>query len=284
MQADGDGVKDSSPIAGRTVTVRGSATGTAVRRLTARADAALGSAMIRRLILATAPAAAGGRAVARVPSRGPSRGLALARMLPALIGIGMLVGGIALVTQRSGRTWTVGEVTREMRRIALEGGEAATPMAGTLGPLRIAARTIDPATGDFLDFRIDSDRLLVTARRAVLMIDPDADTFAFDLHDVVFTRVPEPGEEPNAAAATGASALSFGGEGGSGGAGRSFVHTTARHLFGPAAFGQDIVPDAGARSSGGGAAGRRPAGGLSPRGANASEPANTGWLRDAGAD
>jgi len=57
-----------------------------------------------------------------------------------------------------------------------------------------------------------------------------------------------------------------------------------RHLFGPAAFGQDIVPDGGASRSGGGVAGRRSGGGLSPRGANAGESPNTGWLRDAGAN
>jgi hypothetical protein len=213
------------------------------------------------------------------------RGTAVARVLLPLLGVGMLVAGIVFSMQRRERTWTESEVVQEMRRIALEGGRAENPMAGGLGPLRIAARTIDAASGDFLDFRIESARMMVTARRAVLTVDPDRDTFAFDLHDVVFTRVPEiggdgAGEAGTAAGGGTASTLTFGGPTEIG----SFVHTTERHLFGPADFGQDIVPDGTRRSGGGGLAGPRPGGGFAPRGANATESPNTGWLRDAGAN
>lgn len=277
-KVDGEGVKDSLPIAGRAMTVSRSALGRSARAILATPTT-----------LARVPASAGpprsatrGLPSPRLDVMRTRRGLAVARVLLPLLGVGMLVAGIVFSMKSRERTWTESEVVQEMRRIALEGGRAETPMAGGLGPLRIAAGTIDAVSGDFLDFRIESARMMVTARRAVLTVDPHRDTFAFDLHDVVFTRVPEIDGDGSGAADEGgtASDLASGGPVDIG----SFVHTTDRHLFGPADFGQNIVPDGPRRSGGGGVAGPRPGGGFAPRGANASESPNTGWLRDAGAN
>jgi len=184
-----------------------------------------------------------------------------------MLGLGLLVAGILVAVRGRDRAWTVSEVTQEMRRIALEGGRAESPSAGWLGPLRIAAQSINAATGEFVGFRIETDTVMVSAARAMLEVDPAADTFAFDLREVVFTRVPSE-EQSAATAAAQAQAPPFGRPE----AVASLVHTTDRHLFGPAPFGRDIVPDGAPRQTvgtggPGGTAGGSPFG---PRGAAAT--------------
>lgn len=187
-------------------------------------------------------------------------------MLPAIIGFAVLALGIVLATRRGERTWTESEVVHEIRRIALEGGRAESLRAGRLGPLRLSARTVDPATGEFVGFRIETDQIMVAAARAAIVVDAEQDTFAFDLQEVVVTRIPDEVTEPGDAAPDA----------------QSLIHTADRHRFGPAAFGSDIKPDGTPRSGGGGLAGRRPGGALGPRGAAAADDPAGDWLRDAG--
>lgn len=194
------------------------------------------------------------------------RGASAARLLIPVAAVGMLVGGTIMSVRQKPRAWTVSEVTEEFRRLAIDGGAQGDRYAGSLGPMRIATRTIDGSTGDFLGFRIETETMLVTAARATLDVDPDRDTFAFDLRDVTFTRLVEAGQD----------GLPVDGD-------PSLVHTTDRHLFGPAAFGSDIVPD------GEGSTVRRPPRRpFGPRGANADSGSGSGdgpsWLRDAGAE
>jgi hypothetical protein len=54
--------------------------------------------------------------------------------------------------------------------------------------LTIAARTIDPNTGDLLDFRIESATHMMSARRARLVFDLASDTLSFELTGVVVAQ------------------------------------------------------------------------------------------------
>lgn len=212
-----------------------------------------------------APKVRGGRIV-RGGAGMRRRGAAAARVLIPMLGLGLVGAGAWFGMQKRSNAWTVSDVTREMQRVALEGGmPTGDPAIGNLGPIRIGASSIDSTTGEFTEFRIESERVIVVAERAVLRVDPDDDTFAFDLFDVTFTRIPAEGERS---------------EDGS----DSFIHTVPRHVFGPTPFGRDIVPD----GRGGGGATRqterpsRPGGTFGPRGASASEAPSI--LRDAGRD
>ncbi len=274
-------MKDSCPIAGRAVTVRGATLAAAPGRLRAALERPAGSG----------PAAVAGQrrrggrpGSPRRPvraDRGFPRGAAAGRLLLPLLGVGLIALGVVIAVRSGDRSWTVSEVTQELRRIALEGGRAESASAGWLGPLRIATRSIDAATGEFVGFRIETDTVMVTAERAELQVDAAADTFAFDLRDVVFTRIPSE-QESAAVAAADAQASPFGRPE----AVASLVHTTDRHLFGPAPFGRDIVPDGAPRRTAGrgGSGGGTPFG---PRGAAATPKGDggaAGWLRDAGAE
>lgn len=188
---------------------------------------------------------------------GVRRGAALSRMLLPLLGLGLIAAGAWFGLQKRSNAWTVSEVTQQMQRVALEGGlPTGDPSIGTLGPIRIGASGIDATTGEFMDFRIESERVIVVAERAILRVDPDKDTFAFDLFEVTFTRIP-PMDETAALP--------------DGEAPESFVHTVPRHLFGPTPFGRDIVPDG---RGGGGSAPRQAARSGDPAGAPASRPAS----------
>lgn len=54
--------------------------------------------------------------------------------------------------------------------------------------LSIEARTIDPNTGDLLDFRIESATHMMSARRARLVFDLTTDTLSFELTGVVVAQ------------------------------------------------------------------------------------------------
>lgn len=269
-------MEHDTPIAGRAVSVRSRALDASPRDLIRdfqRIDAVIQRLDAARRNRREVLAAAAGRVnaapspEARLHDRDVRRrGSTRAAMLPALIGFAVLAIGIVLANRRGERTWTESEVVHEIRRIALEGGQAESLRAGRFGPLRLAAQTVDPVTGEFVGFRIETDQIMVAAARAAIIVDAEQDTFAFDLQEVVVTRIPdelsEPGEPP---AAT------------------SLIHTADRHRFGPAAFGSDIKPD-GTPRSGTGLAGRRSGGGLGPRGAAADGGSAGDWLRDAGGD
>ena len=275
--ADIPAVEHETPIAGRAVSVRATSLHTSPRALIEdfdRNDAAiarLDAARRRhreRFAASIAATDASAAPIAGRPGTGGirRRGSTRAAMLPAIIGFAVLALGIILTARRGERTWTESEVVQEIRRIALEGGRAESLRAGRLGPLRLSARTVDPATGEFVGFRIETDQIMVAAARAAIVVDAEQDTFAFDLQEVVVTRIPDEVTEPGDAAPDA----------------QSLIHTADRHRFGPAAFGSDIKPDGTPRTGGGGLAGRRTGGGLGPRGAAAAEDSAGDWLRDAG--
>lgn len=151
------------------------------------------------------------------------RGSSRSRFIVPVAAAGLIVACVGVLLHSTHRAHTVSHVTRTIRDIALAGNAVDAPLgAGTVGPWKIAAEDVDLLTGEFINFRLDSGPMLVTARRAALLVDPDADTFSFEMWDVVFTRTPD-GRKPD---------------------GDSYVHRLDYHLVGPAPYGADIVRDA----------------------------------------
>jgi hypothetical protein len=144
------------------------------------------------------------------------------RLLMPVLGAGVLVACIAVMIGGGGERQSVSEVMRQIHQKALAGNEPDAPYgAGRIGAWKIAAERVNPLTGELTSLRIQSGAMLVAARTAHVVVDPEADTFSFELHGVVYTRVPRDGEEVDGA----------------------FVHELDHYVLGPAPYGVDIVPD-----------------------------------------
>lgn len=145
--------------------------------------------------------------------------------LPTLIGVaGMVllaVGVIMMFATRKPQE-TVGDVRAQIVSI-VRAGSAERPGfgEGLLGPWRLRASSIDERAGTFTDLVIEQDDVVITAASATLVIDVEADTFAFDLEDVTYVRA----DAPEAGAAIG----------------DGVFERMASHRLGPAPWGRDIV-------------------------------------------
>ncbi|TVQ53599.1 MAG: hypothetical protein EA377_07650 [Phycisphaerales bacterium] len=112
-------------------------------------------------------------------------------LLPALLA-GCLVGGGLLLLARPAPQMTADEVRREIIGLLLH--KSRTPGledGGQLGPWWVAARSVDPETDEFLNFRMRSGSLRLAADRAALRIYPENDAIDFLLTGVVLTVLPD---------------------------------------------------------------------------------------------
>jgi hypothetical protein len=151
-------------------------------------------------------------------------GASRARLILPFAAAGLFMACIAVLLHGSRDSHTVSHVQRTVREIALAGGSPdAPPEAGVIGPWKISASDVDPFTGEFSDFHLEAGLIVLGAERAVLHVDARADTFGFEMWDVVFTRVPSPDEDEQDA----------------------FVHRMDHYILGPAPYGKNIVPDGG---------------------------------------
>lgn len=151
-------------------------------------------------------------------------GASRARLILPFAAAGLFIACIAVLLHGSRDSHTVSYVQRTVRDIALAGGSPqAPPGAGAIGPWKISASDVDPFTGEFLDFHLEAGSIVLGAQRAVLHVDARADTFGFEMWDVVFTRVPSPDDDEQDA----------------------FVHRMDHYVLGPAPYGKNIVPDGG---------------------------------------
>ncbi len=154
-------------------------------------------------------------------------GRSRARLIFPFAAAGVLVACVGLWMRGANQGHTVSHVQRTVRDIALAGAATGAPLeAGTIGPWKIAAEHVDPITGEYNEFRLGAGRMLITAERAVLMVDPEADTFSFDMWNVVYTRVPLPNEATD----------------------ESYVWNLDRYVLGPAPYGMDIIADSAIRT------------------------------------
>ena len=146
----------------------------------------------------------------------PSRWL-LAISVAVVIGVPLFVWRARSSPERSPQTTAI---VRSLCDAAIAGNRADDPTAGLVGPWRIAAATVDPQTGRFTRFRLQSGRMHLVAESAQLFVDPDEDVFGFELFDVVYTRVPTPDQTTEA-----------------------FIHEMPHYVLGPAPYGRNIVDD-----------------------------------------
>ena len=151
-------------------------------------------------------------------------GASRARLILPFAAAGLFIACIAVLLHGSRDSHTVSHVQRTVREIALAGGSPDAPSgAGVIGPWKISASGVDPFTGEFSGFHLESGPIVLGADRAVLHVDARADTFSFEMWDVVFSRVPAAGEDEQDA----------------------FVHRMDHYILGPAPYGKNIVPDGG---------------------------------------
>ena len=114
------------------------------------------------------------------------------RAIVSVIAAGSFTTAVFLIIRSGDRSQTATQAIESIRDIAL--GEEGAP-GGQIGSWRISAASLDQRTGDLKDFRLESGAMSVAARTARISVDPELDTFTFDLWDVVYTRVPGEGDQ-----------------------------------------------------------------------------------------
>ncbi len=131
---------------------------------------------------------------------------------------GVVVAGILLLVTGSDDRRTVSQVIDEIHELAL-----AKPQGGLIGPWWVSAAGRNPDDGRLLDFKIEYGPVNIAARTGRVIVNPQRDSFSFEMTDVVFTRMPRPGAEE-----TGSS-----------------LHELDRYVLGPLPYHANIVPDKG---------------------------------------
>lgn len=112
-----------------------------------------------------------------------------ARLILPVAGLGLLVAMIFAVTRSISPGYSEAEMLRSVHATALRrSSKPGVPDGGPLGPWWISAGEADPITGQFRDFSITTDTMIIAARIARVRIDPVADTFTIDMEHVVMTR------------------------------------------------------------------------------------------------
>lgn len=151
-----------------------------------------------------------------------SKDASRARLVLPVAGAGLTIACVGLLLRGAPERHTTSQVARMIQETALASNEPDAPRdAGILGPWHIAAERIDPVSGHLMNFQLKSGQMMVAARSARIAIDPENDTFSFEMWDVVYTRVPE----RNAADQN------------------AFAHALDHYVLGPAPYKFDIVAD-----------------------------------------
>ena len=154
-------------------------------------------------------------------SKRPSR----ARFILPIGGVGLFIACIFALVSGTKKSFGEAEVIRSIHSIALYRSEKpGVANGGPLGPWWISATSVDPVSGKLHDFSISTGTMIIAARTAMIDLDSEADTFAFDLEDVVMTLIPN-SREPDT---------------------EEILVTREHYRLGPAPFGANIVPDGGA--------------------------------------
>jgi len=143
-------------------------------------------------------------------------------MLAPALGIGLLVAGTLMIAGKLRDTPTVHEAAAEIREVVLRRSDLpGIDDGGRVGPWWVSAGSYDQVTGAFGDFQVRTGDRLIGAETAFLRLDPAADTFAFELRGVVFTRIPDPYQTVETRG--------------------SLLHEVETFTLGPAPYGSDIV-------------------------------------------
>ena len=140
-------------------------------------------------------------------------------LLLRLAAAGVFVAGIVLLVTSSHNTRTVSQVIDEINELAL-----AKPQGGLIGTWWVSAGDKDPDDGQLLDFKVECGPVHIASRSARIIVNPQKDTFRFEMTDVVFARIPGFGEEETVGA----------------------LRQLDRYVLGPLPYDGDIVADKGA--------------------------------------
>lgn len=133
-----------------------------------------------------------------------------------------------IVRESANQPYSASAVMRDLRDLALQRGVMPNqPDGGELGPWWISAVSFDPMSGELKNFRLKSGPIELAAQSAKILVDPEADSIAFDLWRVVYTVLPN-NTHPEQA-----------GE----------LIEMESYTLGPVPYGHEIVPDAGSSSS-----------------------------------
>jgi hypothetical protein len=144
----------------------------------------------------------------------------LPRAIVSILAAVSFTTAVFLIIQNADRSQTETQAIESIRDIAL--GQPGLA-GGHIGSWRISAVSVDQRTGDLKDFRLESGAMSVAAKTARIVVDPEHDTFTFNLEDVVYTRVPiEDGENPSR---------------------DQYLLELEHYVLGPAPYGVDIVTD-----------------------------------------
>ncbi len=96
---------------------------------------------------------------------------------------GLIVLCIVILRGGAPRSHTVSRVIRDVHQVALK-----QPDGGLIGSWWIAAKDIDPLTGELLSFSVECGPLHFGSRTALVVVDPEANTFQFVMQNVVVAR------------------------------------------------------------------------------------------------
>ncbi|MCH8152360.1 MAG: hypothetical protein IH830_08320 [Planctomycetes bacterium] len=140
-----------------------------------------------------------------------------AARLPIRLGAAILIAVILfLLLSGSDETHSVSHVIREIHKIVL-----AKPQGGSIGPWWVSAAGLDPLTGELKALKLEFRSVHIAAKTAKVVVNPETDTFQFEMRDVVIARVTET-EQADAEHA---------------------LLDLDRYSFGPMRWSVDIVPD-----------------------------------------
>ncbi len=132
---------------------------------------------------------------------------------------GLIVLCIVILRGGAPRSHTVSRVIRDVHQVALK-----QPDGGLIGSWWIAAKDINPLTGELLFFTVECGPLHFGSQTARVVVDPEANTFQFDMRNVVVAR---PDREDGRRD------------------GKDFVLDVASYTLGPIPYHIDIVADDG---------------------------------------
>ena len=141
------------------------------------------------------------------------------RLLLPLLFAGLIVLCIVMLRGGARPSHTVSRVIRDVHQVALR-----QPDGGLMGSWWIAAKGIDPLTGELLSFSVECGPLHFGAKTARVVVDPETNTFEFVMRTVVVARA-ERAE--------------------SGKSGNDFMLDVDSYTLGPIPYHLDIVADDG---------------------------------------
>ncbi|MHC4217239.1 MAG: hypothetical protein ACYSU7_02175 [Planctomycetota bacterium] len=140
------------------------------------------------------------------------------RLLVRVGTVALVVLIASLLISGSHEKRLVSEVIDEIHGIALD-----EPRGGLIGRWWVSAAGVDPDTGRLHSFKLECGPIHIAARSARVIVNPNTDSFQFEMWDVVMARVHDGGEPEE----------------------DDTLRVLSRFVLGPLPYTTDIIPDKG---------------------------------------